>query len=245
MNVKLNQVIAIEKGTKSRVQADVDKISKDSMKAPLFEGFAKTFKPNREDGEQVPAERQHVQLIATRALKDIANRWRELFDVTAQKEYANGSATADLEVNGQALMTGVPVTYLLFLEKQLTDLQTIIGRFPTLDPAERWTLDNQSELYKTEPSLKTRTKKVQKPLVLYPHSAEHPAQTQLITEDESVGVWEHVRMSGALPESQQRRLLARVELLLNAVKSAREKANMIDAPHKQVGELIFNWVFQE
>jgi hypothetical protein len=192
-SLKLNQVIAVEKGVKSKVQSDVDTIYKVAQKPSSFDGFSKTYKKKGEDDEDVPPQRQNVQVIAKRALLAIAQRWAELFDVTAQKDYANCAAKADIVIDGMPILTSVPVTYLLFLEKQFNDLYTIVSKFPTLDPAEVWSYDENSDLNRTEPTLTTRTKKVQKPLVMYPATDKHPAQTQLIVEDVSVGTWEAVR----------------------------------------------------
>jgi hypothetical protein len=241
--MKLNQVIAIEKGVKSKVQSGVDGIYKQAQKPANFEGFLKQYRAKTEDAEDVPNERQNVQLIAGRVLKQITERWTELFDVTAQKDFANCSALANVVLNGNTILTQVPVTYLLFLEKQLVDLHTIVSKFPTLDPAEKWTFDADSELNRTEPTFKTRTKKMARAIVLYPATTEHPAQTQLISEDISVGTYEHVKFSGAMPEPEQRRLLARIEALTQAIKSAREEANMIEAPAQSVAEKVFGYVF--
>jgi len=242
--MKLNQVIAVEKGIKAKAQSDVDAIFKAAQKPSLFDGFVKTYRKKREDDEDVPTQQQVVQMNAELALSQIADRWVGLFDVTAQKDYANCGSRADVVVDELVVLKDVPVTYLLFLEKQLTDLFTIVSKFPTLDPAQRWLTDTSSGQHYTSPEFTTRTKKVQRPLVLYPHSTEHPAQTQLITEDVSVGTYEHVRYSGAIPEPRQRELLGRIAELQRAVKVAREQANMIDAPEKAVGRSLFGWLFR-
>ncbi len=241
---KLSQVIAVEKGIKTKAQAEVDVIYKAVQKPALFEGATKVYKKKAEDDEDVPGQKQHVQLKAKDALRDIADRWRGLFDVTAQKDYANCVANANVVVDGAIVLASVPVTYLLFLEKQLTDLYTIVSKFPTLDPAEQWQYDEAGSVYFTEPVLTTRTKKVNKPIVLYPATEKHPAQTQLVVEDVSVGTWETRRFSGALPVDERRKLLDKIERLQHAVKSAREAANTVDAPTQEVGSKIFGWIFQ-
>jgi len=244
--MKLNQVIAIEKGIKTKVQSDVDAIYKAAQKPSLFDGFVKTYKKKAEDDEDVPSQRQHVQLNAVGALARIAQLWSALFDVTAQKDFANCDAKADVVVDGEVLLKQAPATYLLFLEKQLTDLYTIVSKFPTLDPAERWEKDlTTAGLYRTEAVPTTRTKKVQKAIVLYPHSAEHPAQTQLITEDVSVGTWELVKFSAALPDNTQRAILSRIQALQVAVKAARQEANTVAAPETMAGFHVFDWVFKD
>lgn len=243
MSTKLNQVIAVEKGIKSKVTADIDVIYKAVQKPALFEGFVKTYKKRNEEEEDQPTQRQKVQASVGNALTDVSNRLTALFDVTAQKDFANCNAKADVVVDGETLLTGAPATYLLFLEKQLTDLSTFVEKLPVLDAAEEWTLDPNESLYRTAPALTNRTKKVQKPLVLYPATAEHPAQTQLITEDVVAGTWEQIRFSGAMPFTAKKALVLRVLKLGQAVKQAREAANLADAPEQNVGAKILGWIF--
>lgn len=242
--MRLNQVIAVEKGIKSKVNADIDTISKASQKRELFDGFIKKYRAAKDDDpEEVPSQAQNLQIRANDALGMIAQRWTELLDVTAQKDFANCVARTDLTVDGITIVKDAPVTYLLFLEKQVVDLQTIVSKFPVLDPAEQWLPDPATGVYKTEPQLTTRTKKVQRPIVLYDATPEHPAQAQLITEDVGVGTWELTKFSGALPDPLKRALLMRISQLLVAVKTAREQANIVDAPKVSVGEALFAWVF--
>lgn len=242
---KLNQVIALEKTLKGTVNQAIDVIHKVLQKGVLFDGFTKVYKKGSEEGEDAPPQAQHIQFVAAKCLQDIAGEWTKLFDVTAQKDFANCTAKADVEVDGVVVLKDAPVTYLLFLEKQLTDLHTIIQKAPVLDASERWDLDPNTGVYRTQPVLTQRTKKVQKAIVLYPHSAEHPAQTQLITEDVVVGNWEQTRFSGALPATRVKVLLNRVNRLREAVKVAREEANMAQAPDQEVGKKIFDWVLAE
>jgi hypothetical protein len=240
---KLNQVIAVEKTTKTRVQQEVDKVYKAVQKPTLFEGFTKTYKPLREDEAAQPPQRQLVQITVPQVLTLVKDRLQELFDVVAQKDFANTTAKADIAIGDAVIATGVPTTYLLFLEKQMTDLHTLVGKLPTLDPADEWKWDEIKGFYKTEPTETQRTRKVAKPLVLYPATPEHPAQTQVLTEDVPVGVYEQIKISGATTEATRQALLARIETMQRAVKFAREKANVTDAPKQEVSEKVLGWIF--
>jgi hypothetical protein len=184
-----------------------------------------------------------VQIDAGQLLRQTSKLLMELFDITATKDWANCQAKADVVVDGQVLVEGAPATYLLFLEKQLGELSTFVDKIPVLDPADDWIHDEASGLWKTEPVATTRTKKVQKPIVLYQATKEHPAQTQLITEDVVVGTWNTVKHSGALPVAQKQALALRVEHLIDAVRFARETANGAEAPKKDVGRKLFDYLF--
>ncbi len=168
----------------------------------------------------------------------------ELMDVTASKDYANCHARADVVVEGQTLVKDAPVPFLLFLEKHLTDLHTFVDKLPNLDSADDWVSDPNSGLYKTAPIATHRTKKVQKPIVLYDATDKHPAQTQLITEDVLVGYWDTVKQSGALPLPRKRELLERLESLSQAVKFAREQANDAEATEQKIGGAIFAYLLK-
>ena len=66
---KLNQIIAIEKGIKSRIYGDVTDLHKASQKPDLFNGFAKHYQRKDEDGEDLPPEQKHVQFAASEVLR--------------------------------------------------------------------------------------------------------------------------------------------------------------------------------
>ncbi|MBT9547874.1 MAG: hypothetical protein IV090_20970 [Candidatus Sericytochromatia bacterium] len=239
---KLNQIIAVEKGVKSRDHAEVSNLYKLIQKPELFNGITRTYRKKSEEGEDYPADRKKVAVRAQEALAKFAESKTELFDITAQKDYANCHAVANVVVDGVILLEKAPVTYLLFLEKQLNDLHTFVSSLPILDEAEDWSLDANSDLYKTQPVQTAKTKKVQRPLVMYPATTEHPAQTQLITEDIIEGYWDSIKYSAAVPLPKKQALVKRAQTLLDAVKKAREEANAVDAFKKEVGKKLFDYL---
>jgi len=244
---KLHQVLAIEKGIKTRVQRRFSDEYKSVQKPDLFNGLAKNYKAKDEDGDKFPPERKKVQKVAAELLREVSKLLSELFDVTAQKDFANCQARADVVIEGRSepLLRNVPVTFLLFLEKQLKDLQNFVAKVPVLDPSEDWSHDANSNLFKTAATETTKTKKLQRPVVLHPPTKEHPAQTQLITEDVIIGSWETVKQSGALPAPQRAELLERIEQLSQAVKFAREAANSVEAERQVIGRAVFGFLFEK
>jgi hypothetical protein len=241
---KLNQIVAIEKSVKGRVYGEITEMHKLSQKPDLFSGFSKQYRKKDEEGEDYPPEQKRVQILADEQLASAAKLLTELFDVTATKDWANCRAVADVEIDGQVLIGAAPVPFLLFLEKQISDLHAFVDKLPTLDEAEDWAKHDGAGLFKTAPIATHRTKKVQKPIVLYDATKEHPAQTQLITEDVVVGYWDTVKHSGALPAPRKKELMSRIEKLSQAVKFAREKANSADAETVGVGKPIFDYLLK-
>jgi hypothetical protein len=242
---KLNQILAIEKGIKTRVYTEFTELQQATQKPALMNGFTKTYQPRGEDAETYPPESQKVQYEHQGVFEQIVGALAELFDVTATKDWANCTAKADVVIDGNVLLAGVPATYLLFLEKQLGDLTTFVGKMAELDPSNDWNLDPSTGLFKTEPTATQRTKKLQRAIVLYDATEHHPAQTQLITEDMVVGQWVTIKLSGAIPAPRKKALLVRIEKLAHAVKFAREQANASEAAEHKVGKTVLDYLFSK
>ena len=139
-------------------------------------------------------------------------------------------------------MEQVPVTHLLFLEKQLIDVHTFIEKIPTLDSAHDWTYDANKGTHKTAPVEQIRTKKITKPVVLYEATDKHPAQVELVSEDITAGTWATVHFSGMLPADEKRAMLTKVVQLQDAVKFAREEANSSVIEKVEVGAKLFDFI---
>jgi hypothetical protein len=243
---KLNQVIAIEKGIKSQVYGKLTELNKAIQRQEIFSGISKTYLKKDEDAEDLPSEHKKAQANSRYVFNTARYLMSEVMQVTARKDWSNKHASADVVVNGVTLVEAAPVTYLLFLEKQCNDLGTLVNNIPVLDEAEDWKKDENSDMYRTAPALTHRTKKVQKPIVLYDATEAHPAQTQIITEDVVAGHWETVKRSGALPRPEKERILERIMKLSMAIKEAREAANSIEETvPPEVGQAVFDYVFEQ
>lgn len=242
---KLNQIIAIEKGTKSQSLRDLTDAHQTLQKPALLSGIARTYRPVDDEGDQLPPESTRVQVKANEVIERTVDILTNLFDVTATKDWANGDAVADIVVDGETLVEKVPVTYLLFLEKQLTDLHTFIKKLPVLDAAESWQFDESQDAWATDPIQTTKTKKIPRNHVKAEATEKHPAQVEVYYEDVIVGHWRTVKYSGAMPATRVATLLERVRKLQEAVKFAREEANSIEVKEQKVGESLFNYVFAE
>lgn len=240
---KLNQIIAVEKGIKSKSVQQLAETQRTLQKSSLFSGITRTYRPKDEDGEQFPSESNKVQVTADEIIRQTTELLTKLFDITATKDWTNCNAKADLVVDGQTLLTQVPVSYLLFLEKQLTDLQTFIKKLPTLDPSETWTFDPNSDCWATEPIQTLKTFKMPRNHVKAEATEHHPAQVEVYYEDVTIGYWRTVKFSGSLPAQRIHELLNRLEKLQQAVKFAREEANSTEAEDQKVGSRIFQYLF--
>ncbi|BBA96086.1 hypothetical protein RVR_1222 [Actinacidiphila reveromycinica] len=239
---KLNQIIAVEKGAKSKAHHELAAAQRDVLKPALLSGIARTYQPKDEEGEQLPPESTRVQVQAEQVLRSATVTLSRLFDVTATKDWANCEARADVTVDGRVLVADVPVTYLLFLEKQLVELAQFIRRLPVLDAAEAWNLDASTDAWKTEPVRTIRTRKVPRNHVKAEATEQHPAQVEVYYEDIAVGYWTTVKFSGALPARRVNELLERVEKLQHAVQFAREEANGAEVADRRVADAVFGYL---
>lgn len=241
--MKLNQVIALEKGVKSRSYASLTEAHQLLQKPALLSGIARTYKPKDDEGEQYPAESTKVQGRAEQVIADTGRILGELFDVVATKDVANCSARADVVVDGRVLLPAVPVTHLLFLEKQLVDLRTFVQKLPVLDSSESWHFDAAQDCWASDPAETTKTKKVPRNHVKAEATDKHAAQVDVYHEDVVVGRWKTVKFSGALPAARVRTLLERVDKLQKAVKMAREEANGAAVELVKTGDQVFGYLF--
>ncbi len=187
---KLNQIIAVEKGIKSRSHQELSDAHHALQKPALLAGIARTYQPKDEEGEKFPPESTRVQIRAEELLKKTQEILTRLFDVTATKDLTNCRAKADVVVDGRVLLKSVPATYLLFLEKQLVDLHTFVKKLPELDPSEMWVQDAAQGLWATEPVQTAKTKKVPRNHIKAEATDKHPAQVDVYYEDIVVGLLE-------------------------------------------------------
>lgn len=240
---QLNQILAIEKSARNNAAAVLTKGYQNVQKGAPLSGISRTYQPANDEGQKLPAESTRVQLNAADIAVEVRDVLARMFDVVGTKDNTNRFAVADIVVDGVVLAGDVPVTTLLFLEKQLTDLTTFITKLPTLDPAETWTWNDSVLCFTSEPVQTVRTTKVPRNHVLAPATDKHAAQVQVWQEDVPVGTWTTVKRSGALPTRQVVEALNRVRALADAVKQARERANQTEVKNLQVGTSLLNYVF--
>ncbi len=240
---KLNQINAILTSKKGEVEKQVTEIYKLIQKESLFEGRERTYRPlDEERGQKLPPESQKVQQRVAELLNKVANLWNSVWSLTLTQDSGNQSAKADIVVDGKTLLAGVPVTTLLYLDKQLNDLETFVSKLPTPNPAEDWAADANTGLLKGRLTESVRTSKEPTVIVKYDATKEHPAQTEIFTKDIPVGTWSQILYSGAIQTTTKEEILAKVRKLQEAVKIAREQANLLEID-KKTTKPIFDFIF--
>src|SRR5215468_10751922 len=240
---KLNQIIAVLAGKKAQAKETLTEAYHQIKKPEQLTGLVRTYQPRDEGGEPQPEERKLVQVKVNELINHVQRDLTDMFEVVATQDWANCQARADVVVDGRKLLEGVPVTHLLFLEKQLVDLKTFVEALPTLDAAEEWEYKAEIDCYVSRPSRSNRTKKVPRNHIKYESTKEHPAQVEMYMEDVWVGTWTITKFSGAIPAATKNAMLDRVRKLVDAVKAAREEANGLEVHPQKVGATLLSFVF--
>ena len=239
---KLSQIVAVEPTVKKEADRELTNLYHALQKSDLLQGISRTYRKINDDDPDLPGESKMPQVSIASVLSSVAEQWTRMIDVTATKDWANQSASADVKIDGTTIIASAPVPFLLWMEKQLTDLRTILGKIQTLDPTVEWEYDPNVGSYKSETVTTTRATKIKRNHVLAEATDKHPAQVQVFEEDKIVGYWDTVKFSGALPADKLKLLLERVTELQIAVKTAREEANASDVTQQKVGAKIFDFL---
>ncbi|MFG3710831.1 hypothetical protein [Micromonospora sp. NPDC047730] len=240
---KLHQINALVKGYKPQASRALTDAHHASQKGQPLAGISRTYQPFSDDErEQLPEESTRVQINMDEVIADASRALTRLFDLQLTQDASNAVAKANVVVDGQVLIQDAPVTYLLFLEKQLTDWRTFVDKLPTLDPSETWELDRERGCFRSAPARTQKMKKVPRNHVLAEATDKHPAQVQLYHEDVPVGIWTTIKLSGALEAERVKELRRRVDALLEAVKVAREEANSAAAVERKAGADVFRYL---
>ncbi len=239
---KLNQIVAVVQGKKSRAQ----KLLTDSHRGwnkEAISGISKTYEPKDVEGDQLPAESKKIHLNVPVKIRETMEQVEGMLNVVMTQENGNTQARGTIEVDGKNFLTDMPVGTLLFLEHQLVDLHTFVTHLPVLPPDREWKYDDNRDCHVTEPCRSIKTAKRPKVIVKYDATEKHPAQTELFSEDVTVGTWTTTYMSSAIPSRKRAEMLSRIEELQDAVKRAREQANSCEVDQLTYGGKILSHIF--
>lgn len=213
-----------------------------------FTGMRRTFKPFSVDeakgevaGERLEAETRLVRTVAEELEKTLGAH-ADSFDVNLQIDEANTRARADLVVGNEVIAEQLPATFLLQLEKRLREIRLVLKEVPTFDPVRAWVPDvtaDKPNVLRADPVVTVRKQRTRKYNVMYDATKEHPAQIDVVEVDDPVGEIRAHDWTGMVSPAKKAALLASVDELIEAAKTARARANAVEIdPGQKVGARI-------
>lgn len=240
----LHQLLAILQSAKSKALADKTAVYQTVQKQHLFNGLSRTYQPLEDGGYVYPMEGNNIQESGGQCIQRFIEASKEHIDLCARQDWTNTQASADVILDGVVILKAVPVQHLLYLEKQITDIQTFIKSLPLLDPTKTWEYDSNRGCYVSSPKTTTKTKKNTTFLTVAEATDKHPAQVREVTRDDIEGTWTTVDFSGALPKEEVDQYLKNTQALLQAILIAREEANKKEVIPINTSDKIFETIFR-
>lgn len=213
----------------------------------LFTGITKTYVKINDSSEDQPGDEKKLPTTVKKELSWFRPYFAEAMREAMIREATNQSAKADLTIFGRTFKN-VPATSLLNMESKLQSLlDDVIDKIPTRSNTIDWVESDAEEgSFRTaEPKWSWRTEKRPYNHVKAPESAKHPAQVDVLYNDEKVGKWEMHTFTGAIHVETKAKLYDRCRQALAAVKAAREEANLVEIADVEgdAGEFIYDQIF--
>lgn len=244
---RLHELLAAS-GTLSG-QADktrADLISTFNSKKHHFGEKKVEFVPDSADEKNEVREQSSIQTTVHDEIEWICGKMAKAINVDHHIDVANTSAKADVVLeDGTVLLKDVPSTSLLQIGHTLDAVHSLIEAIPTLDPTKGFTPDPiRKGVFAARPVEKISTKKIKKVITLAPATDKHPAQVQVYDADDRVGVIHEQEWSSMITPALKSDLLDRCEVLQQAVKKARARANdtEVDTSSK-IGNVMLSHIF--
>jgi hypothetical protein len=234
----LHEILAVEqdlKGAAERTRTAT--LETFRSKQAHFTGIRRTFRPFAvdENADDKAAERLEAE---TKLAKTVVEELEHVLGVVGEAvtlgfriDEANTRARADIVVDGVAVASDVPATFLLQLERRLREVLSVFREAPTFDPVRPWTPDpdaDRGHVLRAEPVVTIRKARTRKYNVMVEPTKEHPAQVDIVEVDEPVGEIRSYEWTGMLSTAKKAALLAQCDKLITAVKQARSRANTVE-----------------
>lgn len=196
-----------------------------------FVGFVKRYLPFSETEAETESVEELSELDANvpQVLSDLTATLGRFLDVSFYVDMANTDA-ADDNVGLGDLPFPLPAPFLLTMETELLAFRKAVEAAPVHPPGKKWVADSSlgSGVFRQENQEVTfRTRKEPKSKIIVEATEHHPAQAQTWSEDVRIGKYETLNFSGALAPARKALLLARLDALIQNVKSARQRANAV------------------
>lgn len=243
---QIHQLLPVVTDAEQQRKKIIEETVKVFGKKELFEGHHRTLAMRDEERKFEEQGAEEVQELTTtvieRLLYEVPFHVR-VMDAQLQKALANQGAVADLTLPEGTIIPGMPVSFLMDLEKELTYFRSMLDAAPTYATTVAWIYKDSSMVGVWEsatPVVSNRTERKKVPIVLVKATEKHPAQCALVEEDVVIGVYSKTSITGKLTPHQKHALIERTDALITAVKKAKAEANNAQVPNVAIGKVIMD-----
>lgn len=245
---KLYELLAVEQQLKGQAKTTRTGLQDTFTKrGHLFEEVRSTYQPIAAGEEATVDVKKTIQTTVREELAWIAGILSKAMDTSLQVAHGDTVAMADVVLDdGTVLLTGVPATALLELDKRVAEVAELLKTVPTLDPAKGFVQDaaKGEDVFRAREIRRPKTQKRFQPLVLAPATDKHPAQVKEHWVDDLVGHTIDQEWSSLITPATKADMLARAEELRRSVVKALQRANDVEVDREQAcGAAIFGYVF--
>jgi len=247
---KLHEVLAVERDLENQKKQILLETKKVLGEHHLFSGTKKTLKMfdaqrTKEEAGQ-GADMQVTTDVITR-LKYTFPFMAKHLDCVFQKEITNTKAKADIVIGGVVLLEGVPATMLLALEREFVSYREVLKAIPTTQAGIKWEKDETLEgnvLKTAEPVITQKVEKEIEYRVVVAPTDKHPAQVKEVPITHQVGDYTEWKWTGCITPAKKAEIFNKLECFIQAVKSARAKANSQEVEKTASTRKIFEWLLE-
>jgi hypothetical protein len=205
------------------------------------------YTPATVGGEQLPPQRTEVRVHAQSAVTDSVKAWETLVSALATTCFGNCEPQARADVvdpeTQRIIVAQAPVSFLLSLEKTLTEIANFVSSIPMLPTSTRWRRGAEDGMWETDPVEELHVSVEPQSKVTSEATPEHPAQVYVWDVEVVQGTWATTRYSSAYPPEDIREILNRIERLRIAITKAKHDANLAEVPKLSVGKDVMQFLF--
>jgi hypothetical protein len=251
---KQHQILAVEPTRAEAAKQQLAGCTKTfADKGTLFNGQVRTLRMFDDSPENAAvnaaimakdAINTPVQNTVPQNLNYMAGVVGSWLDVVMTKECTNQAAVADVVIDGVTIIEKAPATYLLFLENNLKGLRELYMALPTLAPGIDWAKDEArgKDIWKSPQATTIKTENIVEQVRLPQSSDKHPDQYVAQTRVKNVGEYKSMQYSAMITVADKAEIIARLDRFLMAVKSARMKANDVEAKLSNCSVNVFKYL---
>lgn len=243
---KLYELLSVEPSLAGQFNKMILEAQQVFNKRELFEGYTKKlemFDAARQNEEST--EVKIASYTVDKKLDYLAKFVVDYFDAFAQKEASNQLAKADIVIDDVALVKDVPSYALLGFEDKLLKIRQVLETIPTLAPGIDWVETDEIGIFKDKNQvMRSKTEKSKQFKEIAPPTQQHKAQVEVWDSDVPVGRYIETKMSATLTPARKSQLIGRCDKLIQAVKTARQRANAVEASNLVIGNVFWNYITQ-